>query len=290
MCNNQTVSFLIPSYNSEKYIEECLDSVARQSHKDIEIILVDDHSTDGTWIVVEKFLENHIDLPFTYCCNIEKGLVSALNYGITLCSGLYIARMDADDICDENRVSIQVEYLIANSLDVCGSYINILRGKWIKYLYKLPMSHSAIIEMLKFQNAIAHPAVLVRSSVYRSYKYSNDYKFAEDYELWCRLAVNGFKFGNVPLPLLTYRVHAGQVSNIKREMQLSVVKKIQGKYTSAIQDQQITITSDLAILQAEFLKRNPNVIDFFKFILRYMISDLSVVLRTLVSIIKRYVS
>lgn len=95
---------------------ECIGSILRQEYGNYEIIIVDDYSTDNTEAILHNLAQ--IDSRIKYYKNSsQKGLVPALNYGISLCNGEYIARMDADDLMIGNRLTEQIYYL-KNNKDV----------------------------------------------------------------------------------------------------------------------------------------------------------------------------
>lgn len=98
------VSVIIPAYNAEKYISECLDSVLRQTYQNIEIIVVDDGSTDNTYAVIERHLESHSNIILMHQEN--GGVCSARNAGIDMASGDYIMFLDADDFIARNAVEV----------------------------------------------------------------------------------------------------------------------------------------------------------------------------------------
>jgi glycosyltransferase involved in cell wall biosynthesis len=284
------VSVLIPTFNGEKYIQECIKSVINQNYERIEIVLIDDHSTDDTWKIVEGLISEFTIENITYCCGLEKGLVAALNYGVSICSGEFIARMDSDDICHNERISQQIDYLKENALDICGSYISIMHGKYIEYLYKYPVSHPAIVEMLKFQNAVAHPSVLAYKSIFVENPYSIEFMHAEDFELWCRLVTKGYIFGNIPKPLISYRVHGFQVSKQKVEAQKRMCDRIISQFSAKFITQLVENESDIALIEREKLKSKPTLPNLIFFLRKNILSNPIDTLRTIAAITKRYVS
>lgn len=106
MDNKILVSIVVPIYNVEKYIEKCLNSLKNQTYKNIEIILVDDGSTDNSNLICDKFAKN--DSRFKYYKKENGGLSDARNYGIKLCNGEFLTFVDSDDYVDFDYV----EYLL----------------------------------------------------------------------------------------------------------------------------------------------------------------------------------
>lgn len=116
------ISVVVPIYNVEKYIDNCLRSIIRQSYKNIEIILVDDGSTDQSGIICEKYakLDNRIKVIHKK----NEGLGLARNSGLELVSGQYVAFIDSDDFIAEDMIDKLVDSILKNNVDTvyCGYY------------------------------------------------------------------------------------------------------------------------------------------------------------------------
>ena len=112
------ISVIIPAYNAEKYISECLDSVLRQSYKNIEIIVVDDGSADNTYTVVEGYSERHSNIVLVHQEN--GGVCSARNKGLDMASGDFIMFLDADDYLVQNAVEILLFDAIEHGADIAS--------------------------------------------------------------------------------------------------------------------------------------------------------------------------
>ncbi|WP_179004962.1 glycosyltransferase family 2 protein [Winogradskyella forsetii] len=113
------VSVIIPNYNGLEFIKETLNSVFQQSHKEIEVIVVDDGSTDGSFEYLSK-----VDKPnFRLLKNPSKGACAARNYGLSLATGDYIQFLDADDLLDLNKIEAQLQQLSndENKVAVCST-------------------------------------------------------------------------------------------------------------------------------------------------------------------------
>ena len=116
---NKLVSIIIPLYNAVSYIEETIQSALKQTYKNIEIIVVDDFSTDNSFKIVERIDSDKI----TLVKNIRKGACAARNYGFELSKGDYIQYLDADDILSKNKINAQLNLLQKNennSITSCG--------------------------------------------------------------------------------------------------------------------------------------------------------------------------
>lgn len=243
------VSVLIPAFNSAGTIQETLESVLRQTYPNIEIIIVDDGSTDKTAQIVLAFNE-HIK----YIYQPNNGLASARNCGLALAQGEFLALLDADDICDSNRIAIQVAYLLANpDIVLCctdfsafrdhhylsDSYINTYYGVICSVfggLEKIYEQHQVINTRLiswcnvvdnqqirtlcgHVSNKIIHgnfihpPTVMVRRSVAKQVgSFDQQLRWVCDYDWFIRISLLG-KIGYIDKPLLKYRLSQSQMSS-----------------------------------------------------------------------------
>jgi glycosyltransferase involved in cell wall biosynthesis len=219
------ISVLMPVYNSEKYLAEAIDSILNQTLKDFELLIINDGSTDFSLEIAKSYAEK--DLRVSILKNTRsKGVAGALNTGLQVARGKYIARMDADDISFPERFQKQFDFMEKNpDIDVCGSWYELFgfNGGVIK----TPSSHKEIKETLVFYCCIGHPSVMIRgSSLYVcDLEYSEKYPNAEDYEFWCRVT-DRFKFANIPEILLKYRVHENQTGFAKKKEQDNTADKV----------------------------------------------------------------
>ncbi|MCH5293261.1 MAG: glycosyltransferase [Treponema sp.] len=208
------VSVIIPAYNAERYVESALRSVMAQSYTNLEILVADDCSSDGTLSVIERLAAE--DARITVFRNAEnRGIVSTLNALVDAARGTYIARMDADDICMPRRIERQVAFLESHpDYALCGTNAWHIDedGRRIGKT-RLPTSCDDNRFFLRFYSTLYHPTVMARSEVLRQNSYSADFPYAEDYELWCRLVfARGMNAANLAERLLLYRVSSSQSS------------------------------------------------------------------------------
>jgi len=205
------VSVIIPTYNSEKYIKDSIDSILKQTFKDFEIIIVDDNSTDKTLKIIKNFRDKRIRV----IQGPREGLAMALNVGIDAAQGEYIARMDSDDIALPERLEKQLGCMHVNpDIDICGSgalFWNQETGQ--KDFHQNPSEDIDIRTSLFFVCPIIHPTVMFRKKALNEHnlRYSSAGNGAEDLEFWLR-AARLVKFHNMPDSLLIYRVHSSNVS------------------------------------------------------------------------------
>ena len=206
------VSVLMPVYNGELYLAEAVDSILNQTYTNFEFLIIDDGSTDSSAELIKSYDDHRIQLISLPCNN---GLVNALNMGLDLARGEYIARMDADDISVPERFERQVHFMDANpDIVVGGSWLETFDGVKQK-VWAPPLTNEEIKSFLLFESVIYHPTVIMRKSIFSdsSVLYSSEYPHAEDYELWSRLS-RSCRFANIGKVLLKYRLHNNNVSSV----------------------------------------------------------------------------
>lgn len=217
------ISVLLPIYNAEKYLQQCLDSVFAQSYPNFELLVINDGSTDNS----EKIIERYTDHRLVYLKNeTNLGIAQALNRGIAQSRGQYIARIDADDMMLPERLAKQVAYMETHSDCVLlGSGHYLVNENGLPFdKFMPPTEHGEIVTSLLFYNCFSHPTVMYRTKQAKELQYSTNFKHCEDYELWLRIAKTG-KVANLPEALTQYRIHKQNTSlNNQKEMQQSVME------------------------------------------------------------------
>ena len=216
------ISVLMPVYNAELYLGDSIRSVLDQDYKEIEFIIVDDGSTDRSVDIIQRFAQS--DKRIVFLKKENGGIVDALKYGFKHIKGEYVARMDADDICVNYRLSTQLSFMEVNKLDLCGSAMRLFGNS--SRIKKYPETHDELISNLGFYGkSIPHPTALIKTEVLRKHFYTEKFPYAEDLALWLDIAFeSNFRMGNCPDVLLNYRVHEKQVSKERKEKQLESTK------------------------------------------------------------------
>lgn len=207
------VSVIMPVYNADDHFREAIESILQQTYKNIEFIVVNDGSDDGGY-TESVALEYGERIRYYYKPN--SGVADTLNYALRLCTGEFIARMDADDISKPERIKKQVSFLMNNpQITVCGTQISVLRGDSLSG-FSYPVEDSEIIAEMLFRNALCHPSVMLRgNAVYGKWWYDTD-TAAEDYDLWTRM-LSREKMANLPEELLIYRCSTQSVTATRAE-------------------------------------------------------------------------
>lgn len=219
------VSVVMSCYNSAKTVRDALRSIQDQTLRDIEIILINDGSTDDTLDILSDMVER--DDRLRIIDNGENiGLSASLNRGIRAASSSLIARMDADDWSLPERLETQYDFLQKNKdIDICGSGMSLYRGdQHIRDVY-LPEQHADIIARAFTKPMLYHPTIMIRRSVYEDHGcYDPTLRWAEDADLWYRI-YDQVRMYNLQCPLVRYQHKPRLTTRILR-------KNLQVKYTN----------------------------------------------------------
>ncbi len=239
------VSFVLPCFNSGKYLQQTLDSIAVQTYTHWECIAIDDGSSDTTLSILQAAAQQ--DPRLKIISRENRGLIASLNEGIAAASGEWIARIDADDICTPDRLVKQLDYCQMQQVDICGSWIGFIgdrSGEW-----HTPETDAEVRLALLFNTPLAHPSILARAALLKAYPYPDDAPHAEDYALWCQIAATtNARFANLPEVLLHYRTHPGQVTQAKKAALLITAQRVREQYART------ALPVALQPLAAEFAK------------------------------------
>ncbi len=210
------VSVVLPFYNAEAFVSDAISSILNQSYTEFELILLNDGSTDTSLERVQAFTDSRIRLIND---SANRGLVYRLNQGMVEARGKYIARMDADDISEPERLREQVTFLQANpQIGMVGTWFRIFGDDVSSSVIKTPILHDDILFFMLKGNPMGHPTIMARRELMVAYPYrQSDYPL-EDYYLWTRLA-RRTRFANLDKVLLQYRVHAASISTGHKQEQ-----------------------------------------------------------------------
>lgn len=239
------VSVIIPVFNCEPYIAAAIDSVFAQDFSDLEIIVSDDGSTDGTPMVLERY-SGRIRL----VRQKKAGVSSARNAGLDIAKGEYIAFLDADDVWYKEKLGIQVKTLEAFP-EIAGVFSNfqtidknggILERNGIQKLYSIFREHGASIEELfdssasigrgegasgnadffygnifrsLFRGNFINTSSVLRKAAFRGNVFNAGLRTQEDYDLWMRLSRYN-QLGYIEMPLLYTRKRPGQLTSLSQ--------------------------------------------------------------------------
>lgn len=226
------ITVLLPLYNAASYLDEALDSILAQSWTDFELLVIDDGSTDGSLEKITARTDARIRVELL---PRNQGVVAALNRGLELARGAYIARMDADDIALPDRLAHQLAYMEKHpEVGALGTDFESFGGpsseSWVRY-FDAENLHIALL----FENPICHPTVMLRRSTLSALglKYPGDFPHAEEYALWMRISARS-RLANLPERLLRYRVHGKQISRLKSAEQCRSIDQLVGAQLDAL--------------------------------------------------------
>lgn len=183
------VSVIIPAYNAEKTITDCLNSIYQQTFKNFEIIVVNDGSKDNTLSILNEHAAKHTDIDLHIYTIKNSGPASARNYGIFHSTGKYIAFLDSDDQWVATKLEKQIKCFEENpEIDLlgCDHFI----GKSYPYLItgiKIISKHQ-----LLFKNYFHTPCVIIKRSLLKNIRFEEKKKYSEDYFLWLQIACNNY--------------------------------------------------------------------------------------------------
>lgn len=211
------VSVALPVYNGEKYLGEAIESILNQTLRNIELLIIDDGSTDKTLEIIQRYAK--LDSRIKYRSRENKGLSKTLNELLQMAKGKYIARMDHDDISEPDRFQIQYDYMERHhEIVALGTACRIIGTNRVDFLNNYGSIERREIRLLFYNSGLCHPSAMLRKKFLQSKNiWYNEKSASEDYELWCKIVMNGGHIDSLDLPLHNYRVYEGQVTDRNRE-------------------------------------------------------------------------
>ncbi|HLO79466.1 MAG TPA: glycosyltransferase [Chitinophagaceae bacterium] len=213
------VSVIMPVFNTATYLGEAITSILTQSFSDFELIIINDGSTDDSQAVIRSF---H-DMRIIYLENEKNmGLVYTLNRAIDAAKGEWIARMDGDDISLPGRFGEQLLYLARHpEVDVLACRVQLIdesgneTTNWLDDVTAI--TPEQIMDHLAVDNCIAHPSVMIRTDVLKTYRYLPEQSQAEDYDLWLRLVTTGKIIHKLDKILVKHRIISSSFTRVRQQ-------------------------------------------------------------------------
>lgn len=213
MTDSQLVSVLMPCYReSSKDFTEALKSILEQTYTRIEVVVVFDDPDNNTLYDIAQNASAQDSRIRLVRNERNLGLSNSLERAFKVSRGQYICRMDSDDISEAQRIERQLAYLEEHELDLVGSYLTAIDedGNRLYLVDSIPTSGKGVKRSLMIRNCVPHPSWFGRRSVFEmGYR---PVQLAEDYDLLLRAELEGFSIGNVPEPLIRYRMTANSIS------------------------------------------------------------------------------
>jgi len=190
------ISVIMSVFDGSRHLGECTSSILSQTFDDFEFLIVDDASADSTHEILKE-LERSDKRVRIFRNETNLGLTRSLNKLIDNSQGQFIARIDADDTSQKERLQRQLDKMESDSLDFVAGCCRIVDEEGLE-LYSMCPGGCDLQDLnwsLIFRNNIRHSTVMWRNK--QKFKYDESFKYAQDYEMWCRMARQGFSFGVV---------------------------------------------------------------------------------------------
>ena len=206
--NITLISIIMSVYNEEPlWLREAIASILNQTYKNLEFIIIIDNPLNQTLIdIVEVFSKK--DKRIKYRINSKnKGLIDSLNSALQMTQGKYIARMDADDISDKERLEKQLAYLKKHNLDLIGSNVRLFSGdREVFFITNKLLTHKYLKKMLAYgMMGMVHPTFFGTKEIFDVLQGYKKAYHAEDQDFLARAFCQGFKVGNIKEVLLDCR-------------------------------------------------------------------------------------
>ena len=233
--NHPLISVIMSVYNCEKYVSQSIESIINQTYSHFEFIIINDGSTDNSLKIIKNY--EKIDSRIILIDQRNIGLTKSLNKGIHIAKGDYIARMDADDISLPERFINFINYYIRNQNVMIYTTPAITIDSFGNSIMKIPRSYfrknGFNLKMLNYYNSLVHGTLIIRCSLVKKYRYDENYRYCQEFELYHRLKINGYKI-NYDNSNNSYnlRIHDGQITKNKSQAQIDCYKQILSKYNN----------------------------------------------------------
>jgi len=206
------ISVVIPVHNGAAFLSDALGSIAAQTHRRLDIVVVDDGSTDQSAAMIAWWAAR--DTRVHAIATRHRGAEHARNTGVAAARGDFIAHLDQDDIAVPARLSTQYRWMQARGVDVCGSCTRVFGEH--RYVRWVPERHPDIQREFVFRPAMIHSTTLLPAAIAKTHSFCEDTQYG-GYDLLTRLALR-YRLGNVPKVLVKYRRHAAQRSQVKADV------------------------------------------------------------------------
>jgi glycosyltransferase involved in cell wall biosynthesis len=216
------VSVLLAVHDDARYLPGAVESVLQQTVRDLELIVVDDGSTDETSDILGALDDPRVVLLRN---DSQLGLAASLNRALDRAKGKYVARLDADDVALPERLERQLARM--TEVAVLGTAVlDLDEHGQTGTLHRNPLGPRGVRWLSLFSSPFFHPTVLVDRDALGDLRYDPSYLESEDYELWTRLLATGVDGRNLEDALVLKRVHPGQASLRRGDLQRSFQRQV----------------------------------------------------------------
>lgn len=212
---NDIVSIIIPVYNSSEYIEETLNSVVKQTYKNLEIIIIDDCSIDNSEEILQNFIKKHQKINIRYYKQKEnKGVANARNKALNLAKGRFVAFLDSDDIWDKRKIEKQLNVMKKKDISFSYTAIKMIDKKNKVVKEKRNIKESITYKGLLYNTMIATSSVVIDRSIIGDFKMPLR-RTGQDYATWLSILRSGIIAYGINEDLVKYRVRDDSLSSNK---------------------------------------------------------------------------
>lgn len=272
---NPLVTIVSICYNHAQFVCENLDSILNQTYKNVELIIMDDCSTDNSVEVIQNWInENNVKCTFIPHSK-NKGVCATMNEAITLSKGKYISLIASDDVMETNKTAIQVEFLEQKGEEyalVCSNFSEINEnGKVLNENYfsdDFIFPEDIFNEMLTRSGVLIHsPTILIRKSVFEKEGLYPENYIQEDFYMWLTLSQK-YKFGFTSDTLVKYRVLASSLSKnpiYTEKMQLDKIEVLNDLLSKANKKNRETILISIIKISVDlnqYYLKNNRILDY----------------------------
>lgn len=207
------VSVITPIYNADKYLESTLESVFNQTYKNLEIVLVDDCSTDTSKAIIEKFMCKHSEIIY-YCQPKNMGAGAARNKALELATGQYVAFLDSDDLWLPEKTEKQIQLMKKKNSPFSYAAIEMMDEDSKTIKEKRNIKESCDYNYLLHNTIIATSSVIIDRSVLGDFRMPLR-RGGQDYATWLKLLRNGTVASGINEALVRYRISSNSLSSNK---------------------------------------------------------------------------
>ncbi len=244
------------TYNEgTEMVKDSIESILNQTYQHLEfIIIIDNPKNELLTQMIYDYQEK--DNRIKVIRNKEnRGLVESLNIAISHCNGKYIARMDADDISEPNRLSMEKEFLEKNNLDFVFSGMIVIDEDGNK-LFEMNLEELNSVEVKKRMehgNISTHPTWFLKSAVYKMLNGYRNIPYCEDFDFSLRALDYGYKIGKIKANLLKYRIRTNSISKSNEFEQMLLSRKLLNLYKRKMLNDFSNVSKEIEIVRNDQL-------------------------------------
>lgn len=245
--NLPLVTIITVAADAEKTIEQSILSVLEQTYENIEYIIVDGASTDGTLEIIRKY-ESAIDY---YISEQDEGIYNAMNKGLSLATGNYILFLNSDDWYRRDAVKVLLDNAVKSGVDITHADANLVNAHGLVYQRVNAWLHDGLYTR---GAPLRHETMLVKADIYNKFgKYDESYQVISDYDYMVRLYSGSCSFKHVAEPLLYFRDTG--ISNIDNEKRHADRARLFGRLFPFLDNDDLSIMKRQGRLSAETRRR-----------------------------------